>query len=40
VVVYSLARNTPAQTIEKIPFEKLQEIVQQLQAVGISAEAY
>jgi len=40
VMIYSLDRNTPAQTIEKIPMEKLQEIVQQLHSVGICAEAY
>jgi len=40
VMIYSLDRNTPAQTIEKVPVETLQEIVQQLQLVGILAKAY
>jgi len=40
VMLYSLDRTTPAQTIDKIPIEKLQEIVKQLEAVGICAEAY
>ena len=40
VMIYSLDRNTPAQTIEKISLEKLQEIAQQLQSIGICAEAY
>ena len=40
VMIYSLDRNTPAQTIEKIPMEELREIVQQLKLVGICAEAY
>jgi len=40
VMVYSLERNTPAQTLERIQKDKLQEIVHQLQSVGICAEAY
>ncbi|MCL2289627.1 MAG: radical SAM protein [Bacteroidetes bacterium] len=40
VMIYSLDRNTPAQALEKVPMEKLQEIVQQLQTFGISADAY
>ena len=40
VMLYSLDRNTPAQTIEKISAKTLQEIVQQLQLVGVCAEAY
>ena len=40
VMIYSLDRSTPAQTIEKIPVEELQDIVKQLQTVGICAEAY
>jgi wyosine [tRNA(Phe)-imidazoG37] synthetase (radical SAM superfamily) len=40
VMIYSLDRTTPAHNIEKIPVAQLQEIVRQLQAVGISAEAY
>jgi wyosine [tRNA(Phe)-imidazoG37] synthetase (radical SAM superfamily) len=40
VMLYSLDRNTPAQALEKIPIETLQEIAQQLQRFGISTEAY
>jgi wyosine [tRNA(Phe)-imidazoG37] synthetase (radical SAM superfamily) len=40
VMIYSLDRSTPAQTIEKIPLDKLLEIVLQLKSVGILAEAY
>jgi wyosine [tRNA(Phe)-imidazoG37] synthetase (radical SAM superfamily) len=40
VMIYSLDRNTPVQTIEKIPMEQLQEIALQLQQTGILAEAY
>ena len=40
VMIYSLDRNTPAQALEKIPIERLQEIAQQLQRFGIEAEAY
>jgi len=40
VMLYSLDRNTPAQALEKIPQEKLQEIVQRVRALGISTAAY
>ena len=40
VMIYSLDRITPAQTIEKISVEELQKIVKQLKTVGICAEAY
>ena len=40
VMIYSLDRNTPAQALEKIPMEKLQEIARQLQTFGILADAY
>jgi wyosine [tRNA(Phe)-imidazoG37] synthetase (radical SAM superfamily) len=40
VMIYSLDRNTPAQALEKIPMEKLQEIVRQMQTFGILADAY
>jgi wyosine [tRNA(Phe)-imidazoG37] synthetase (radical SAM superfamily) len=40
VMLYSLDRNTPVQGLEKIPFEKLEEIAQQMKMLGISAEAY
>jgi len=40
VMIYSLDRNTPAQGLEKIPFEKLEEIARQVHLLGISADAY
>ncbi|MDR2972902.1 MAG: radical SAM protein [Bacteroidales bacterium] len=40
VMIYSLDRNTPAQRLEKIPFEKLVEISQKIQQIGILADAY
>jgi len=40
VMIYSLDRNTPAQTIEKIPMEELLKIVGRLQTAGVCAEAY
>jgi len=40
VMIYSLDRNTPAQGIEKIPFEKLVEIEWLVQELEILAEAY
>ena len=40
VMIYSLDRNTPAQALDKIPMERLQEISRQLQTFGISADAY
>jgi len=40
VMIYSLDRNTPAQGLEKIAIEKLEEIVQKLETIGISARAY
>jgi len=40
VMIYSLDRNTPAQALEKIPMEELQEIVRLLKAIGIDAMAY
>jgi len=39
-MIYSLDRNTPAQALEKIPPEKLQDIVRQVQVSGVLAEAY
>jgi hypothetical protein len=39
-MIYSLDRNTPAQNIEKIEIEKLQEMARKLHSVGILAEAY
>jgi len=40
VMLYSLDRSTPAQRLEKISIEKLQDIAQQLKKTGILAEAY
>jgi len=40
VMIYSLDRNTPAQALEKISMEKLQEIAQEVQKMGIEAMAY
>jgi wyosine [tRNA(Phe)-imidazoG37] synthetase (radical SAM superfamily) len=40
VMLYSLDRNTPAQGLEKISFEKLEEIARQVKMLGVSAEAY
>jgi wyosine [tRNA(Phe)-imidazoG37] synthetase (radical SAM superfamily) len=40
VMIYSLDRSTPAQGIEKIPVEKLQEIAQNVRQFGIEAMAY
>jgi len=40
VMIYSLDRSTPAQKLEKIPFEKLEEIARQVQLLEISSDAY
>ena len=40
IMLYSLDRSTPAQQLEKIPVEELEEIAQQLQKFKILAEAY
>jgi wyosine [tRNA(Phe)-imidazoG37] synthetase (radical SAM superfamily) len=40
VMLYSLDRNTPAQALEKIPIEKLQDIAARLHQFGIEAAAY
>ncbi|MCL2247196.1 MAG: radical SAM protein [Lentimicrobiaceae bacterium] len=40
LMLYSLDRNTPAQGIEKIPLEELEEIARQVRELGILAEAY
>jgi len=40
VMIYSLDRNTPAQGLERIPIEVLQEIAQQVEMFGIEAAGY
>ena len=40
VMLYSLDRSTPAQGLEKIPFETLGVIAQRAQTIGVKAEAY
>ena len=40
VMIYSLDRSTPAQGLEKISLEKLEEITKRVQTFGILAEAY
>jgi len=40
VMLYSLDRSTPAQGLEKIPMENLEEIARQVRDFGILAEAY
>ena len=35
VMIYSIARDTPSETIEKIPREKLSDIAQKIKALGI-----
>ena len=40
VMIYSLDRSTPAQALEKIPFEMLEEIAQRVREMGVGAEAY
>jgi len=40
VMLYSLDRDTPAQMLERIPIEHLQNIAQQLHTFGILANAY
>jgi wyosine [tRNA(Phe)-imidazoG37] synthetase (radical SAM superfamily) len=40
VMLYSLDRGTPAQGLEKIPFEELEKIAQRIKMLGIEAVAY
>ena len=40
VMIYSLDRNTPAQGLKKVSFEKLEEIEQELKMDGILTKAY
>jgi wyosine [tRNA(Phe)-imidazoG37] synthetase (radical SAM superfamily) len=40
VMIYSLDRNTPAQRLEKIAFEELEEIARKLEMGGVLARAY
>ncbi len=40
VMIYSIARATPAEDIEKVPWEELQEIALKVEALGITTEVY
>lgn len=40
VMIYGIARETPAKALEKIPLSKLEEIASQVRLLGIEAEAY
>jgi len=40
VMIYSVARETPLENVEKIPQEKLQEIAQKVLDLGLNAEVF
>lgn len=40
VMIYPIARSTPEESLEKIPFEKLNEIAARVEALGIETEVY
>ena len=40
VMIYTIARSTPATGIEKIPLKKLKEIAEKLKLLGIKAGVY
>ncbi len=40
VMIYPIARATPAEGVEKIPMETLEEIAQQVEALGFDTEVY
>jgi wyosine [tRNA(Phe)-imidazoG37] synthetase (radical SAM superfamily) len=40
VMIYPIARATPAEGLVKVPFEELNEIARQVEALGITAEVY
>jgi wyosine [tRNA(Phe)-imidazoG37] synthetase (radical SAM superfamily) len=40
VMIYPIARATPAEDVEKLDFDELQAIAQKVEALGIAAEVY
>ena len=40
VMIYSLARETPSKTIEKVSYEELEKIAEKVKELGIPVEAY
>jgi hypothetical protein len=40
VMIYPIARSTPEESLEVIPFEKLNEIAAKVEALGFAAEVY
>ncbi|TVQ10600.1 MAG: radical SAM protein [Bacteroidetes bacterium] len=40
VMIYPIARSTPEETLEKVPFERLMEIARKVEALGFEAEVY
>ncbi len=40
VMIYPIARSTPEETLEKVPFDRLMEIARKVEALGFEAEVY
>jgi nitrogen regulatory protein PII-like uncharacterized protein len=40
VMIYTIDRETPAKELEKIPVEKLNDICEMVNAIGIKAQVY
>ncbi len=40
VMIYPIARSTPEESLQKIPFERLMEIARKVEALGFEAEVY